>query len=92
VYLLSLKEISDSFPVRSNNIFHLVKSLFIFDVDEMLEIAQGNSIEMINDTKHPNGDFFVFRSTVLDPHTHGLSSTFRNHFKISSAVPSNLGV
>jgi hypothetical protein len=51
VHLLCLKEeLSRYFPDISNKLFPLVKSPFIFDFEEIPEIAQEELIEMINDT------------------------------------------
>jgi hypothetical protein len=51
VHLLCLKEeLSRYFPDISNKLFHLVKSPFTFDFEEIPEIAQEELIEMICDT------------------------------------------
>jgi hypothetical protein len=50
VYLLCLKEeLSRYFLDISNKLFPLVRSLFIFDFEEIPEIAQEELIQMIND-------------------------------------------
>jgi hypothetical protein len=49
-FLCSKEELSRYFPDISNKLFPFAKSPFIFDFDEIPEIAQEELIEMINET------------------------------------------